>query len=271
MVKVVNYFRNRYLRLLSPYYFISFPKSGRTWVKSFLVNYYSCHFDIPLFYDFAPIWRSGVYNNIPRIMFSHARHRGDSEEDIVSFIRTLRCKKIIFLVRDPKRIVFTYYFRLVKRMEDQEASSMSLPEFIRHPSLGITEIVRFMNTWYSYHKEFREFQLLRYEDCLVDPRSQFQEMLEYLSAPIDAASVECALGRSVDTTRKIEEGGLVRDQGLVDDIRRGSQYFESTDGSKGSIKRYHGDEAVFFSSFTPADLDYMRNELQKLAPVFGYH
>ena len=270
MRKVLNSVRNRYLRSRSPFYFISFPKSGRTWVRSFLANYYSCYTEAPLSYDLAPLLKVGGGAGIPRIMFSHAKHRAEQDSEAHRFMEKLQNKKIVLAVRDPQHVVFSYYFRLIKRMVDEEARSMDFPRFVRHESLGIPRIIKFMNEWYEYRNRFRAFLLLRYEDCVKDPETQFTRLLEYLAVPCDVKSLQQALVRSVDTTRKIEEGGQVRDQDLIDRIARGSQFFETADGDRQFVKRYAGDETAFTESFTVDDLHYISAAMKKLNPVFGY-
>ena len=262
--------QNLYLGTLTPYYFITFPKSGRTWAKSFLANYYACWLDVPLFYDFAPLWRQGRRARVSRIIFTHAEHRDEPEEQVVRFMRRVRNKRVILLARDPRHTVFTYYFRLVKRMQDTQVRSMTLPEFIRQPDVGLPRIVRFLNEWYNYRENFSAFIMLRYEDCVERPADKYAQLLRFLATEADETCIQQALQRSVDTTRKIEEGGLARDVGLEQDIARGSQYFEATAGDTLSVDRYAGDDAAYAAAFTAEDMEFMDTEINKLHPDFGY-
>jgi hypothetical protein len=266
----VNKVRNLCLRTLTPYYFITFPKSGRTWAKSFLANYYACWLDLPLFYDFSPLWRQGRHARMPRIIFTHAEHRDEPVAQVTRFMRRIRGKRVILLARDPRYTVFTYYYRLVKRMQDEQVQSMTLSEFIRHPDLGLPRIVRFLNEWYNNRENFNSFIMLRYEDCVRDPHDQYLKLLQFLRAEPDEACIKLALQRSVDTTRKIEEGGLVRDVALEHDIARGSQYFEANNGDALSVVRYAGDDAAYAEAFSAEDLAFMDVEINKLDPAFGY-
>ena len=270
MKKVLGYFRNRYLCLVSPYYLISFPKSGRTWIKSFLANYYSYHYKIPLFTDFAPMWRYGKRKNVPRVIMTHAAHRGCTEDEMFQYMDSIRDKKIILVIRSPDKVAFSYYHRLVKRIHDPEVENMELSDFIRSKSLGLPQIVSFINAWYRYKGNFNNFMLLRYEDCVDDPESQFIRLLDFLSCPIDKQDLKVALTRSVDTTRKIEEEGDLRDQSLLHEISLGSQYFESSMDDTGNTKRYSGDDGAFENSFSQGDLSYMNAEVSKLDSKLGY-
>lgn len=270
MKKFFRFFGNRYLCAVSPYYLISFPKSGRTWIKSFLANYYSYHYKIPLFTDFAPMWRYGKRKNVPRVIMTHAEHRGCTEDEMFQYMDSIRDKKIILVIRSPDKVAFSYYHRLVKRMHDPEVENMELSDFIRSKSLGLPQIVSFINAWYSYKGNFNNFLLLRYEDCVDDPESQFIRLLDFLSCPVDEQDLKTALSRSVDTTRKIEEGGDLSEQSLIREISQGAQYFESSMGDTDDIKRYSGNDGAFNNHFSKSDLSFMNAEVAKLDSKLGY-
>jgi hypothetical protein len=155
-------------------------------------------------------------------------------------------------------------------MGDEEARSMDFSAFLRHGSLGLPRIIKFMNEWYEHRNQFRGLLLLRYEDCIKVPEAEFSKLLEYLSIPVDVKTLRLALASSVDTTRKIEEGGLARNQELADEISRGPLYFETAHANRQSIKRYTGDEVKFVESFTADDLLYIDTEMKKVNAVFGY-
>lgn len=263
-----------YLHITSDYYFVSFPKSGRTWIKSFLANYYSSYHKIPLFYNFSPIFRLGKRAQVPRIMFMHPLHRGESKDRQTKYKNKLEGKKLIFLIRDPEKVVFTYYHRLLKRMRDSEVATMSMKQFIRDPSLGISQLVDFMNYWYEMRGTFKGFILIRYEDFVSDPRKEFTRLLEYLEAPVIESALELALSKSVDTTRKIEHEEFVADGSLQSDILKGSEYFESNDSSTtlndSVCKRYTGDETEYTKIISTADREYMAAEITRLHPELRY-
>ena len=274
MIKFIRKPGSYYLHMRSTYYFISFPKSGRTWIKSFLANYYSGYLQIPLFYDFSPLVSMGKRKRIPRIIFTHPPHRGVGDEDYCKYVSKLSDKKVIFLIRDPERVVFTYYHRLLKRMHDKEVTEMTLQEFVRDPSLGISQIVTFMNFWYASRRDFKDFILVRYEDCVRDPLKEFTQLLDYLDTPIHEKEMSLALSKSVDTTRKIEQHEFVSDGSLQSDILKGSEYFESksiiNDIDGYTCDRYSGDESSYRDNFTSEDRQYMKEEISRLSPVLQY-
>ena len=270
MTKFLDRIRFRLLRYRSPFFFISFPKSGRTWIKSFLANYYSCYTDSPPSYDLSPLLKVDNNARNPRIMFSHAKHRAENDSEVRRFIDKLENKSIVLAVRDPQRVVFGYYYRLIKRMADKETSTLDFSSFVRHESLGIPRIIKFMNEWYDRRDTFCGFLLLRYEDCVIDPDTQFTRLLDFLSVPCDATIIRKALARSVDTTRKVEEGGLRPDEDQINGLSSNPHCFETMVRDTDSIIRYAGDDSEFNNSFTQADLRYIDTALKELNPVFGY-
>lgn len=249
---------------------MSFPKSGRTWVKSFLANYYAEYLGIPLFYDFAPIWRRAGRRKVPRMIFDHGMHRAEPDYCRQRYLSRVQGKKIILLSRDPRKVIFSYYFRLVKRMSLLQSSEMTMSQFIRNDVYGIRSIVRYLNDWSTASDSCKAFFMLRYEDCVERPETAFAALLDFLCVPIDPECFDIALGRSVDTTRKIEESGCRRDDELLADISRGPQYFETDVNGDNCVRRYAGDDKAYINALTKSDIDFMENEMLKLDPVFNY-
>lgn len=115
-------------------------------------------------------------------------------------------KKVIVLVRDPREVVYTYYFRLSKRFRDPRVKSMELAEFIRHPSFGIGRIVDFTNTWYDAKNRFRDFLFLRLEEVKVRPEEEIPRLLEFLGISVNMEVLREVLAATNDqTTRTIED------------------------------------------------------------------
>jgi len=115
-------------------------------------------------------------------------------------------KKVVVLVRNPRDVVFTYYFRLRKRIRDPKVESMSIDEFIRHPCYGITRVVEFTNIWFGAKERFRQFLFLRFEDVQRDPENEIARLLEFLNIPVNLGVLREVIGETDDqTTRTIED------------------------------------------------------------------
>ena len=152
ILKKIKYYIRKYQNL-DETYFVSFPKSGRTWVRMFLNHYYfNC-------YPFSITSRNRLFwdKKIPHLVFSHGAHDdlGDSAvKDIEN--EATRIKKIpnILLLRDPRDVIISYYFQITKRIPDSAAKNniMEISDIVSDENLGFKRIVDFMNIWYSSSK-----------------------------------------------------------------------------------------------------------------------
>lgn len=216
--------RLAYHRRRSPIWFISFPKSGRTWTKTIVENYLSRNFGLPpITLDEAAPWiRWGAARNIPRVTFIHPHCTSNDPAVTDRFMDGIARKKVVVLVRDPRDVVFTYYFRLRKRIKDPQVMSMPLDEFVRHPSYGITRIVDFTNTWFAAQPRFKDFLFLRFEDIQRDPEKEIVRLLKFLSIGVNVAVLREVLASTEDqTTRAVEDDTAVLsdvDSAFIEDV-----------------------------------------------------
>lgn len=146
-----------------PYYFISHPKSGRTWLAVALGKIVEELFGIPHHavlkpYHYLKIARPGL----PRIVFSHI---GSGKLHADQHYFNPAGKRIFFLVRDPRDVAVSYYYQLTKRKQKFDGS---IGAFIRDKERGIAKIVSYMNFFAERRRLCRDFVLLRYEDLHAD-------------------------------------------------------------------------------------------------------
>jgi len=154
---------------------VSFPKSGRTWLRVMLAaslnKHYGCTeqqiLDSRALRDLCP--------SVPRIVFTH--DRANLRVGLEGNFRRFRSKDVIFLVRDPLDVVVSYYFQRTRRQLEKHPS---IEEFARSPKFGIRRVVDFMNDWYAQAPVFRSFLLLRYEDLVACPVPELDRTLKFL-------------------------------------------------------------------------------------------
>lgn len=221
-------------RRRDPFWGVSFPKSGRTWTKTLVERYYAERYDLPAFTfeEFAPWVRTGAWRRVPRLVFIHPHCEEPDPALTERFMTTLAPRRVLFIHRDPRDVVLTYYFRLRKRMGHAEALQLDFPTFLRHPALGLPRIVDFSNAWAAADGRFRDYLRVRFEDVRDEPAPQLERLLRFLGEEPDPAIVARVVAATADsTTRAVEDPGL-------------------------------GPAA--------ADLEYMRGEMARLDPVLGY-
>lgn len=221
-------------RRTSPNWFISFPKSGRTWTKSIVEEYVRRRAGAPPFNyeDYAPWLRTGPWRQVPRLVFVHPHCRETDPGVTQAYIGSLRERNVVILVRDPREVVVTYYFRLRKRMRDARAASLSLSEFLRDEETGIRRVVDFTNAWFRTEGRFHSRLFLRFEDVQAEPEKEISRFLKFLQIPVDKNLLNEVISSTPDrTTRAIEDESVV---------------------------------------LTPADLAFLDEAARELDPALGY-
>lgn len=148
-----------YLHLLTDCYVVSYPKSGRTWLRVMLAKLLAQHYNYAHEFVVDPLKVIRCSNSHgPRIQFTH--HGPDQTPTERRNYSRFHGRKVVFLVRDPRDVLVSYYFQRTRR----EGENYELPEFIRHPWWGIDRVISYMNEWYDHREEPDDFLLIRYEE-----------------------------------------------------------------------------------------------------------
>lgn len=139
---------------------VSFPKSGRTWLRVMLHN-----LQIPVKFT----------------------HDGSRHLDAVAFSKLAtdkshyKEKKVVLLVRDPRDTVVSGYYQATKRISPPYDGSIS--EFIRDPRYGIEKIVRFNLNWFANASIPESIHLLEYERLRADTVGEMTRLATFLGKP----------------------------------------------------------------------------------------
>jgi Sulfotransferase domain len=266
--------KEEYRRLqLADYVFVSFGKSGRTWLRVMLSRYYQLAYGLPE----RSILRFDNYANansaVPKIFFTHGNYLRDytghheTKQDFYD-------KKVILLVRRPQDVAVSQYFQWKYRMPARKkglnqypahGEDVSLYDFVMNPRVGLPGIVAFMNGWADELPNLREHLLLRYEDMHADPVANLRRIVAFLGLqPEDGQIDEAVRFASVDNLRELERRKFFRGSG----IRMKAKDRSNPDSYKvrrakvGGYRDYFDDEQL-------ARIDALVQS--SLSPAFGYH
>src|SRR5207244_9042300 len=129
----------------------SIPKSGRTWIRTFLNAYFSYKLGRQFSLDLTDRGEAGV----PRIIYSHDRFEHRTKGNAWDRLRgkyliprrALRKRPIAMLTRDPRDAFVSYFIQLTRRnpATPKEIKEMSVDTLLRHPRLVIATMVEVMN------------------------------------------------------------------------------------------------------------------------------
>ncbi|MEM7508029.1 MAG: sulfotransferase domain-containing protein [Pseudomonadota bacterium] len=206
----------------------SYPKSGNTWLRAFLANYFmQSDGPIPLdkirhvsFGDSAaePHLRGTPFNqyNLPSGQLLQLRNRWlleISHRGAFNFVKTHNAharlaqgwwipaaltQTAIHIVRDPRDVLLSYADHWGIGLQDA-ASQMANPENKIPPNPK--SVMQFLSSWSKHTESWmktRDFRVLtvKYEDMLAEPEATFSKILEHIGAPLDQTVLRQAIDRA---------------------------------------------------------------------------
>jgi len=168
---------------------VSFPKSGRTWLRFMLDQL-----------GLSPL-------------FTHENaDRRASLDYVRENIRLSTHKRVIFLHRNPLDTIVSFYNH-AKYVKDWKYAPDELPEtlseFLRHPRMGIRYILEFNKAWLDSADRFDEFLPVQYEELRADPVTGLRRIVDFCRA---VRVSDKAIRKAVDAgdfkrMRELEEAG----------------------------------------------------------------
>ena len=184
-------------------FLVSFPRSGNTWTRFLVcnllnpddpVNFAQLEARIPEIYDVTD--RELRAFPRPRIIKSHE-----------SF--DPRYPKIIYIVRDPRDVLLSYYeFQLKRRVITEECSLEEfIPRFMRSEFEPKTGSWRdHVLSWIGTRGDQKNFLLLRYEDMLAETLQAGAKIAAFLGLDASTERVIRAVElSSADRMRSLEK------------------------------------------------------------------
>jgi hypothetical protein len=158
---------------------VSFPKSGRTWLRLMIGKVLCEKYGLP---ENRALYICGLTKaaGLPLTVLTHdggglleARHVDRLVRDKSDY----RDKKVLVLARDPRDVVTSCYFHASRR---RNVFRGSIADFVRDPRYGVRKVVTFLNIWHENRFVPREFELIRYEDLHEDPHKALRTALEFI-------------------------------------------------------------------------------------------
>ena len=247
---------------------ISIPKSGRTWLRTFLCAYFCKRHGR----DFTLQPEQFIGLPIPRIVYSHDRFEHRMKGSFWDRLRgkylvpakELRRAKIILLARDPRDCFVSLFLQITRRDPDTAADlkTKTIGELLRDRRCGIQAIVATMNEWFCEFSGRENFKIIRYESLRADPLESFRALLIDLGEATPGLSI---LQEALDFSR-FENMQKMEAVGRFD-----SKILRAGDvGDPESFKVRRGKIGGYADYFSAEDREYADEAMSKLDPRFGY-
>lgn len=172
--------------------FVSYPKSGRSWIRYILsqlrlADCVAFHHDRFEFNDAAK-----------------PPHNFDLESRLQRYGKV---EKLIYLERDPRDVMVSFYFQVTGRFRDFFGYNKTLSDFVRDDYFGAHNLKRFRQMWTEIVAR-RGFLNLSYEAFHADPLARMREILSYYALNVSPEELEPAVaGSRFEKMKRLEESG----------------------------------------------------------------
>lgn len=234
---------------------VSFPKSGRTWLRLMIGKALCDRYGLPgeLMLDTLELTRRA---GLPPTTFCHdggSNMEGRHLDRLVRHKESYRDKKVLLLARDPRDVVTSCYFQATRR---RDLFRGSISDFVRDPRYGIRKILTWYRIWEQNRDVPRAFAVIRYEDLRRDPEKGLREALEFIGMPDpDEQTVRDA----VDYARFENMRKLERQETFQSGILRPKR-----SGSDEALKTRRGVVGGYVDHLGPDDVAYCEAALAEL-------
>ena len=273
MISFARYIRGRkdiYKIRKADVVFVSHAKAGRTWVRTMISHLFQQRYDIPenelLEFD------NFHHHNpaIPKIFFAatlyvwEASHlpAGQTEFD---------GRRVIFLKRDPRDVVVSYYFhtrnrinpkKLAKKRLPPNVREMSLMDFVQDDRCGIKRIVEYMNHWEQVLERTKDHLLVGFEDIRADPAPTLERIGRFLGHDFTEEEIRNAVDfASFESLKKKEKDNFFSNKRLSPRDIENPSSFKVRRGKVGGFRDYLEDDQIEVIN---------RVVTEELSPYFGY-
>lgn len=253
-------------------YFVSYPKCGRTWVRFVIGKYISEFYDLNIpIRELTEIQHfTKKFKQTKRILFSHEGLPQNTHfSDIKIKINKFKNKKTIFLYRDPRPVVNSYYHHYYSRVHNINPKEMipqshnymgDLNNFVINPYSGIDNVIKYMNLWAESKKKLgNKLLFVSYESLRADPKSEFSKILQHFGIPLNNDILDVALEFG-----SVENMSLLEDRGLLNKSRFGGNTNNSKKVRIGRKKKWN-------EELTNKTIEIINKKMENLVDVFAVY
>lgn len=252
-------------RLRSNVYLISYPKTGRTWLRMLMKTALHQHLGIrendPL--EFNELTK--VDSRIPRISVVHddEPHWKKPSELTQNKAKWYNDKKVILLVRDPRDTMVSLYIQMTKRWKVFTDTDKTINEFIWQEKGALKSMIRYYNIWADNREVPKDLLMIRYEDIHSQPLECLKESIEFIGV---GDVHEDTFDKAIETNRleklkKREASGEFTTHRLQPGVKNDPESMKMRKGKVGGYHEYlSNDESLKIRDYTYEHLD----------PWYGY-
>ena len=227
------------MRRAADVYIISYPKSGRTWLRVLVGKALCLTYGLPdgqmldtyrltaaagilrahFVHDFSEILAAIPYDRLPTDKTEYA------------------IKKVIFVVRDIRDVLVSSYFQATRRTNKFRGP---ISDFIRSDRFGVKKVATFYNIWHRNRHVPQDFLLLSYEEMHANAEAALAEALRFMGVDeIDSYTLkEAVTFASFNNMKKMEADGYFKDPRMQPTDANDEESFKVRKGVVGGYAAY---------------------------------
>jgi hypothetical protein len=223
---------------------ISFPKSGRTFVRAMLARLYQRRFGIDerSLLEFPTLRRAP--KDAPRVLFSHGGDAMRAPDEIHVDPADYAGRRIVLIARHPGDIAVSRFHHLKHRSRDKARRRLAeqpLESFVWAEQGGIPSITAFLNRYAS----LPGVTIIRYEDFLADPGKSLRKLAKATGLMVNAGDIADAVEfGSLGSLRQREREGYFTSSRLRRARKGDEQSGKVRSGQSGGYREQLGAEAA---------------------------
>ncbi len=202
-------------------YVISYPKSGRTWLRVLLGKALCTQarkpdrllLDTPTLSAAAGALRTD-FDHDGSDLWDQSDYRSLSEDK-----QAYRDKRVILLARDAPDVLVSGYFEVTRRSLVFEHPPCqfdgTLAEFVRSPVFGARKVAAFYDIWSRSTTVPKQFLLIHYEDLHAGGEDVLADVLRFIGAEVNRRDIaEAVAYAGFENMRELERADAFNDPRL---------------------------------------------------------
>jgi len=257
----VTWYRRRLRQREADAYVLSYPKTGRTWLRVMMGKMLAVHFRHP---ELAEGELGSIKPRFPGVPHVRAKHDGLPQMKTAAEINPDRSEyagcRVILLARDLRDTVVSNYFQVTRREHRFEGD---IPHYLRWPRGSFDGMLRYYNVWAAQRHVPRDFMLVRYEDLHADTPRELRRVAAFVGLSSVADS----------TIHAVVEHGSFRSMQGREETRPadGTPLAAGRAGDPESFKTRRGRIGGYVDYLSRQDIDWLNARIDaELDPFYGY-
>lgn len=211
-----KFIRQYYHHRIIDVYVLSYPKSGRTWLRMLLASVIDNLLELNLEDKIktSTLKLTHKLKEVPTIQFLHDDDPGRTDYRRLNLNKDrFRNKKVVLLIRDPRDVVVSSYYQYKFRDSLDDVQHMTMAEYIRGNTGGIKSIVQYMNSWAKYIGKHSNLLVVRYEDLQNEGVKTLSSFLSFVNISVsDDIALKALSDNSFARLKKKEESGKLNEK-----------------------------------------------------------